>query len=201
MHFRMEEKMSKTQPIKDEEMLKNFRNYYRDIEPNPRNYALIVFGLNSALRISDILGLCWNDVYSDQNHRYRDHIAVWEQKTGKENILIVNQHAKEALEYYRKTLLHYHKNDYIFQGQKSGPEPLSRSQAFRIIKKAANYYGFEQNISCHSLRKTFGYFAWKNGTPPALLMSIYNHSSYEITKRYLGIDQLEKDKVFLETFL
>jgi len=32
-------------------------------------------------------------------------------------------------------------------------------------------------------------------------MSIYNHSSYEITKRYLGIDQLEKDKVFLETFL
>ena len=82
--------MSKTQPIKDEEMLKKFRNYYRDIEPNPRNYALIVFGLNSALRISDILGLCWNDVYSDQNHRYREHIAVWEQKTGKENILIVN---------------------------------------------------------------------------------------------------------------
>lgn len=65
MHFRMEEKMSKTQPIKDEEMLKKFRNYYRDIEPSPRNYALIVFGLNSALRISDILGLCWNDVYSD----------------------------------------------------------------------------------------------------------------------------------------
>lgn len=59
--------MSKTQPIKDEEMLKKFRNYYRDIEPNPRNYAHIVFGLNSALRISDILGLCWNDVYSDQN--------------------------------------------------------------------------------------------------------------------------------------
>ena len=75
---------------------------------------------------------------------YREHIAVWEQKTGKENILIVNQHAKEALEYYRKTLLHYHKNDYIFQGKKSGPEPLSRSQAFRIIKKAANYYGLSK---------------------------------------------------------
>ena len=34
--------MSKTQPIKDEEMLKKFRNYYRDIEPKPRNYALVV---------------------------------------------------------------------------------------------------------------------------------------------------------------
>ena len=26
-------------------------------------------------------------------------------------------------------------------------------------------------------------------------------ATYEITKRYLGIDQLEKDKDFLETFL
>ena len=110
MHFRMEEKMSKTQPIKDEEMLKKFRNYYRDIEPNPRNYALIVFGLNSALRISDILGLCWNDVYSDQNHRYREHIAVWEQKTGKENILIVNQHAKEAFKLFSRAFRRYECN-------------------------------------------------------------------------------------------
>ena len=193
--------MSKTQPIKDEETLKMFRNYYRDIEPNPRNYALIVFGLNSALRISDILGLCWKDVYSDEKHTYHEHIIVWEQKTGKENILIINQHAKEALEYYRLTLSHYQKHDFIFRGQKRTEVPLSRSQAFRIIKKVAEYCGLEQNVSCHSLRKTFGYFAWKHGTPPALLMSIYNHSSYEITKRYLGIDQSEKDQVFLETFL
>ncbi len=32
-------------------------------------------------------------------------------------------------------------------------------------------------------------------------MNIYNHSSYEITKRYLGIEQTEKDEVFLNTFL
>ena len=44
------------------------------------------------------------------------------------------------------------------------------------------------------MRKTFGYYAWKYGTPPAVLMDIYNHSSYEITKRYLGIKQ--DDKVF-----
>ena len=52
------------------------------------------------------------------------------------------------------------------------------------------------NISCHSMRKTFGYHAWKNGGQPALIMDIYNHSDIEITKHYLSIDQDEKDALF-----
>ena len=31
-----------------------------------------------------------------------------------------------------------------------------------------------------------------------MLMSIYNHSSYQITKHYLCIDQDDKDAVFLK---
>ena len=73
---------------------------------------------------------------------------------------------------------------------------MSRYQAYRIIRKAAESVGLPEHVSCHSLRKTFGYHAWKQGTPPALLMSIYNHSSYRITKRYLCIEQDDKDKVF-----
>ena len=76
--------------------------------------------------------------------------------------------------------------------------PLSRSQAFRIIKKAATETLHDPHISCHSLRKTFGYHAWKQGVPPALLMEIYNHSSYTITKRYLGIAQDERDSIYMD---
>ena len=63
-------------------------------------------------------------------------------------------------------------------------------------RKAAEAVGIEDVIRCHSLRKTFGYHAWKMGTPPALLMEIYNHSSFQITKHYLGIEQDDKDAVF-----
>ena len=86
--------------------------------------------------------------------------------------------------------------DYIFTKRTTPHRPINRSQAFRIVQKAAECTTHSHNISCHSLRKTFGYHAWKQGTQPALLMDIYNHSSYSVTKRYLGINQDEKDGIF-----
>ena len=193
--------MSTTQPIKNKKLLHAFRNYYKTAEYKPRNYALIVLGLNSALRIGDILSLHWGDVYCVQKKRYRKHISLIEKKTGKENILALNPPLREALEFYRSSLKLFDESSYIFRSQKEPEKPISRSQAFRIIKKAAVSCGLEEHISCHSLRKTFGYYAWQNGIPPALLMSIYNHSSNKITKRYLCIDQEEKDQVYLKIFL
>lgn len=191
--------MGTTQPIRNKKTLENFRNYYKKEENKPRNYALIVFGLNSALRISDILNLKWKDVCNSAG--YLEHIIVTEKKTGKKNVLALNRAMKEALDYYRKTIETIDSEHYIFSSLKVKDEPITRSQAFRIIQKAAQKCGMKEPVSCHSLRKTFGYYAWKNGTPPALLMSIYNHSSYEITKRYLGIEQLDKDEVYEKNVL
>ncbi len=193
--------MGTTIPIKSKGKLEQFRNYYRNIDYNPRNYALIVLGLNSALRIGDILSLRWNDVYSTQKRKYREHISIIEKKTRKKNVLAINTSLREALEFYRRSLNTYEEDTFIFISQKSPHENISRSQAYRIIKKAAESCGLDHHVSCHSLRKTFGYHAWRNGFPPALLMNIYNHSSYDITKRYLCIDQMEKDEVYLKTFL
>lgn len=74
--------MGTTQPIRNKKTLENFRNYYKKEENKPRNYALIVFGLNSALRISDILNLKWKDVCNSAG--YLEHIIVTEKKNRKE---------------------------------------------------------------------------------------------------------------------
>ena len=185
--------MSTTQPIRDIKTLHNFKDYYLHIEPNLRNYTLIVVGLNTALRISDLLHLKWESVF--QGSRIKDHIYVIESKTGKENRVFLNREAKSALKmYYNETK--GSDNAYIFGSCRSLAEPMSRCQAYRVVRKAAEKLGLTDHISCHSLRKTFGYHAWKQGTPPALLMSIYNHSSYRITRRYLCIEQEDRDKVF-----
>lgn len=192
--------MGTSQPIRSLDELTAFRSYYLNKEVNLRNYMLICMGLNTALRISDMLQLKWGNVYDFDRKHYVKHIVVCEGKTGKETRIAINNNLIDAFEMYMGSLKSVSCNDYIFTGKTKGTH-LSRSQAFRIITHVAEALNMENGISCHSLRKTFGYYAWKYGTPPAMLMEIYNHSSYEITKRYLGIKQDDRDNVFLKVNL
>ena len=187
--------MSTTEPIRNKTDLQKFMDYYAAIQPNPRNQALILLGLYTALRIGDILQLKWRMVYDFNKHHFFDHIYVNEQKTQKLNVIALNQHVKASLIVYFE-IRNPKPEDYIFTKRTTPHRPINRSQAFRIVQKAAECTTHSHNISCHSLRKTFGYHAWKQGTQPAMLMDIYNHSSYTITKRYLGINQDEKDEIF-----
>ena len=188
--------MGTTQPIRDRQELQNFSTYYKAEKPNRRNYALVVLGLNTALRISDLLHLRWNDLYDFEKLCFRDHLLIKEQKTGKRNRIAINEKAREAMEMYFNER-NPAEDEFIFSKRTNPYKPLSRSQAYRIIKDDANHTTSEEAVSCHSLRKTFGYFAWQEGVQPALLMDVFNHSSYAITKRYLGIEQDEKDLVYL----
>lgn len=187
--------MSTTQPIRNTEQLKLLKGYYLSEKPNARNYALIIIGLNTALRISDILNLTYGDIYDYQRNLWKTHIVVVERKTGKQNRIYMNQEIQRVLKEYSNPVL-CSSSSWLFASQKQKEQPLSRYQAYRIVKDAGSFAGLDKCISCHSLRKTFGYHAWKQGTAPALLMNIFNHSSYQITKRYLCIDQDDKDEVF-----
>lgn len=187
--------MGTTQPIRDKDELKNFIAYYEVAHPNIRNYTMIILGLYTALRISDVLNLKWKDVYYFEKDCFLDHLLIHEQKTGKVNEIALNSHVIKALDCYRKTRKP-DAEDYIFSKPTTPAHPLCRSQAYRIVRRAADETLCETHISCHSLRKTFGYHAWKQGISPVLLMDLYNHSSFYITKRYLGISQDERDSIF-----
>ena len=189
--------MNIAEPIREQQELENFKNYYICKEPNIRNYTLLCFGLNTALRISDILRLKWWDVYDFELDKSRGHIQLSEQKTGKDSRIYMNKNVVDALERYKRLLQREDEilyKQYIFEGYND--KQLSRVQAWRIIRKAAEECNLSGVISPHSLRKTFGYQAWQQGIQPVMLMEIYNHSSFAITKRYLGIQQDDRDEVF-----
>ena len=62
--------MATTQPIRNKQQARELAAYYLKLG-KMRNYVLIVLGLHTALRISDILRLKWEDVYDFENNHVR----------------------------------------------------------------------------------------------------------------------------------
>jgi integrase len=188
--------MKTTEPIRNKHQVAELVAYYL-ARGQIRNHALIVLSLYTALRISDLLLLRWDDVYDFAARRIRDRITLMEKKTGKAKSIRLHPSVIAALQLFLDTA---EPGGFLFANPHTG-KALSRSQAYRIIRSAAEVLGFSTRVSCHSLRKTFGYHAWKDGKNPEIIMKVYNHSSLAITSRYLGITQDDIDAVYLDARL
>lgn len=185
--------MAATEPIRNKQQLHDMAEYFHS-RGEFRNYTLIILGVYTALRIGDLLRLRWTDVYDEERQKLHSRISLKEQKTGKYKEIALNEQAIKALKLY----FPHRKGDYIFASRNNTDRPITRTQAWRIIHEAAAAVDVTGHISCHSLRKTWGYHAWTSGkVSPVVIMDIYNHSSYEVTKRYLGVAQDDRDKAYL----
>lgn len=170
----------------------------RDIErmkkalSNPRDLLLFTFGINSSLRISDILRIKVGDV------RNKDVLTLREQKTGKAKKFRLNQSIVAAV----KTLVPAEASDDapLFPSRK-GSAPISRVQAYRVLNEAAKRAGIDCEIGTHTLRKTFAYHAYKAGVDLAVIQSVLNHSSQRETLRYIGIVQDDIDNAYINVNL
>ena len=182
--------MATTEPIRDKNQLRELMSYFKNTDR--RNHVLVNMGINTALRISDILSLKTDDVYDYKGRRVRKTIHLKEQKTGKSKTIAVNNQLAKALDLYFPLTS---PGQALISNSRTG-KALTRTQAYRIIRDAGADLGIG-HISCHSLRKTFGYHSWKSGTPTAVIMEIYNHSNFEVTRRYLGVAQDDKDEAYM----
>lgn len=185
----------KADPIRDKNdiirifMLLKGKEKFRDL-------TMICLGLNTALRASDILKLKWSDVYDFENNCIKKYLILVEKKTKKNAQILINDDLKKNLLIYKEAIKDIYEEKYLFASRKGKNRPISRTQMFRIVKEISNELNLKGNISCHSFRKTFGYKAFKMGISSTLIMEIFNHSSYNITRRYLGIEQDDKDLVY-----
>lgn len=164
--------MKTVQPIKDKEKL----NQVIDNLGGIRNKMLFRLGLNTGLRVSDILDLKVSDI--------KRTIELTEQKTGKIKRFQLSDSFYDELIQYIKS---YCRGEWLFPS-KTG-EPLSYAQAYKIIKTAGKKAGID-DIGTHTMRKTFGYYAYNVlKVPIAYIMEALNHSSESHTLRYIGITE------------
>ena len=184
--------MPATQPIRNKHQARALAEYYLK-RGEPRNHLLIILGIHTALRISDLLQLTWDDVFDFDHERFRESVAINEQKTKKTKLVALNTQIIAALRLCQSFAM---RGDYLIKSRKGSNKSISRIQAYRLIRSAAAAIGHTIRISCHSLRKTFGYHLWKNGISPTVIMEIYNHSNFAVTRRYLGVTQDDKNEAY-----
>ncbi|WP_336774142.1 site-specific integrase [Paenibacillus sp. MMO-58] len=178
--------MEFVQPIRDRVIIENMKDVL--MKSSYRDWFLFVFGINTGLRISDILNLKVSDV------KDKTHITILEKKTGKEKRFKINANLQLVIKDYIKTL---DNDDCLFASRKTR-EGIGRVQAYKILNEAANKVGIAEGIGTHTLRKTFGYFFYKQTKDVAMLQQLFNHSSPSITLRYIGITQDQMDSAMDE---
>ena len=106
--------MEFVQPIRDLKKIETIKKLLR--QQNLRDYCLFVVGINSGLRISDLLKLRVSDVY--ENGKPKDRILIREKKTNKFKDFPLSDNAKSALKEYLKTR-DYKDNEPLFLSRKN----------------------------------------------------------------------------------
>ena len=182
------------EPIRSENQIKQIRgNLYR--QKNPRDYLIFVFGINSGLRIGDILSLKLEDVKDSQGN-LKDYLDIKEQKTGKTRKVFFNKQIKEALNYYLKKSGIFNLDQYLFTNEKSKKnKPITRIRAYQLINKWCKDVGLDCKVGGHTLRKTFGYHMRMQGVSIERISNLLNHRNIKVTFRYIGINDDENKEV------
>lgn len=185
--------MKLVEPIRDKKKIDALKVYLKG--RSLRDHALFVVGINVALRISDLLKLTWADILNENRKSFRS-IKIIEGKTKKKRDIQLNKTSQKALRELLDSLDTYGMDDYVFKSREGENKPLTRQQALNILKDSSKAVGVKENVGTHTLRKTWGYHAWKKGFSPALIMETLNHSNLSMTKRYLGIRQDEINNLY-----
>jgi len=192
--------MEQVEPIRDPRKVAAIRAMLRG-QDHPRDYVLFVLGLNTALRIGDLLALKVGDLL-DERGEPREFIHVREQKTGKGKRIKLNRASRDAVGFYLSKVPFTNPDAPLFPSYRGGGA-LDRTQVWRLINGWCRAVGLTQErYGAHTLRKSWGFMARRyHGVPIELIQAKLGHATPAVTRRYIGItgDEIEnvEDRVNL----
>ena len=156
-------------------------------------------GVNTALRISDLLSLTMGHVRSLDPAQ--PTLNVIEQKTGKLRKIVVNQ---TALDVMQRRLADYSDHVWLFQtdavnrNRREPPKPINRRSVSRVFEQVGQKVAPKVVLGTHSMRKTRGYAMHKAGRSIESIAKVLNHSSPAVTMRYIGLVQQDIDESYMD---
>ncbi|MFW5720600.1 MAG: tyrosine-type recombinase/integrase [Candidatus Dojkabacteria bacterium] len=183
----------KVQPITETKDIKAIKRLLSD---QPRDKLLFVMGINSGLRVQDLLALKVKEVIGC---KVGDRLGIRERKTGKDNVLIFNREIVASLdEFLAQT--EPAQEHYLFKSRKGVNAPLTTYSVTMMVKRWAAIINLKGNYGAHTLRKTWTFHQRKTfGVSWEVLAKRLNHSTPSVTRRYLGVQDEEVEEVLLNS--
>lgn len=163
------------QPLRSQTEIDDFLFWLRRTSQPERDTFLFLLGINSGLRMSDIVKLKVKDI------KYDKRPIIVEKKTGKRKILYLDNMQDQIMAYIKDK----QDDEWLFPSRQQGGH-LKVNSVYKQYQQIAKQLE-RTDIGTHSLRKTFGYHYYRKTRDIATLMELFNHSSERITKRYIGI--------------
>lgn len=182
--------MNKVLPIKDPEKLRRMQEEMAaDTDPLwERRFLLFEIGIHTGLRISDIVRLRKKNVCGEW-------VEMIEQKTRKITRIPLNVTIREIIQDRCRNMA---MNELLFPSRMrrgdGSQQPITTRCAYDDVRAIAYRFNLGDRIGCHTLRKTFGYWHYKQNKDLEMLRQWFNHASQSVTLRYIGMDEEEKRK-------
>lgn len=173
--------------------LEDIRAISEWLEGNAGNKYWLAFtlGVNLGLRANELLSLRIRDVLNEDGMiKYYDAVELHGYMGGKARKVFLNKSCADALERYFSGLPEKPDMDgFLFQSCLGGSLDVG---AFRnILKRAAISCNIKENITTHTMRKTWALWRYKNGVSLCELAILCGHSTPRVTAQYIGVDAAE----------
>ena len=181
----------KVSPIRKKEHIEAIKKLLKD---QPRNLALFTFGINTALRASDILQIKVGHV---EGLEVGESFRIREKKTKKVRRVVLNEASHAAIQGYLKVRPKTGPSAPLFLSRIGKEQAITVSYLNNLVKRWGKVVGVKENLGSHSLRKSFGYHQRLAGTSLPILVVAFNHSTQYQTLAYLGIEEEELTEAFL----
>lgn len=165
-----------------------------------RNKMIFILGCTTGYRTGDLVELKVRDVRMALEVGYFRIYENKVNKNGQENVkkkkpreATILPEVSELLKQYIEGKEDY---EYMFSSNKinSTKKHITVDCISKEIKKAAKYFGLE-NITAHSMRKTFGWDQYvASNYNIEYVRDLFNHESSEYTRWYIMINEIEARK-------
>ncbi|MDY6823028.1 MAG: tyrosine-type recombinase/integrase [Thermodesulfobacteriota bacterium] len=185
--------MNSVEPVRKQSDLTKLKKYLAN---NKRDLFYFVLAVNTGIRTGDLLELRVKDI---KNKKIGDQIPIIEQKTGKQNFIVINKPIFTTFQEYISAYKPMD-NDFIFFSRKGNKQDkhIHVFSMSRLVKQWFTDLNIKGNYGCHSFRKTWGYMQRVRYLADwSVICRRYNHSSPSTTMRYLGITSDEISNICL----